>query len=257
MTDIKSLHTTCKSCFFGIWKDNTQTGCSLGLIEKYKEQTDVIEVVDEVGDEFYVINDKHCQFKRSRVWGHRFGTNHDSAYNLARKENFPRVEMVVYLDSFDKTALKNLTKTLESIELDKIAGIRLINHTYGDPEPLSTFFRGEVLRLEMNHIPWYLINIIEDCDSGRACDIVIKQSKSQYFLVSKSGNKFPNRALEKLDAHLNEQFAPFSMVQLKDGSYISSILLYRILNGNVEKLFPEKVKEIVKEEGKEEMILHE
>lgn len=253
---IGRIHSSCKNCFFSVWKDKTQTGCSLGLIDKYREQAEVVEVFDEVGDEFFVINGKHCQFKRSNIWGHRFNKNHDNAYVAARKENYPKVELFIYLDNLDNTAFAHLDKTLESIEKDKISGIRLINNSLQDPTPLSQHFQQKLFDLDLNSVSWSCHNIIESANYNRACDITIKQSKAQYFLVGKAGFKLPKKQLDKLDKLLNDEFKPFSLIYFDDETYLSSVILYKMTGGNRDRAFIEKIRDAAKAQDREELVIH-
>ena len=59
------ISTSCKNCYFAEYKGNTQTGCSLDRLEKYKNiKATVIEAYDD-NKEFYVIQDKICVYYRN------------------------------------------------------------------------------------------------------------------------------------------------------------------------------------------------
>ena len=34
---INQVHTSCKDCAFSVYSDKTQTGCSAGMLDKYKD----------------------------------------------------------------------------------------------------------------------------------------------------------------------------------------------------------------------------
>lgn len=257
---IKRTHTACIGCHFAIVKGTSQTGCSIGMLDKFRKLADIVEAKDGNNEavEFFVISGKKCQYKRSGAWGHRFGTNHDNAYVEARKELYPKVEVFVYLDKIDKESLKQLDITLESIPKEKISGFRIINRSYEDPEPLSRHFQQQLFRLDMNSIKWTICNIMADADYARSCDIAIKQSKSLYFLICKAGFKFPKKELDKLDKTLNDDLSAFSMMYFSDDSYITSNFLYKMVGGNNgNKLFVDKIKDAAKLQDKEDMILYE
>lgn len=60
MSQISIAHTPCKNCVFANYKDITQIGCHMGLIEKYQEQgIEILEAYDEE-KEFYIVNNKKC-----------------------------------------------------------------------------------------------------------------------------------------------------------------------------------------------------
>lgn len=252
---IQRINTSCKSCFFSVWQDNTQTGCTIRLIDKFKELGNVIEVFDEVGDEFYVVNGRHCQFKRSVVWGHHFGKNHDLAYQQARKEIFPKVELIVYLDKLDKDTFKLLDKTLESVDKTKVSLLKIVNNSLQDPAPLSEHLQQTLMRLEMNDIKRISKHVIEDATFDRCADLAIKESKNPYFLMCKVGFKFPKKALAKIDVILNDDLSPISLVTFKSGAYMGQTMLYKMVGGNVDRPFVDKIKDAAKEQEKEALVM--
>ena len=68
MSIIHAIHTPCKNCVFAKYEENTQTGCELDYIEKYKNlESEILEVYDN-DKEFYVINDKKCLGYREPKW---------------------------------------------------------------------------------------------------------------------------------------------------------------------------------------------
>lgn len=251
---IGRIHTSCKNCFFSVWKDKTQTHCSLGLIEKFKTDDKVIEVFDEVGDEFFIINDRHCQFKRSIVWGHRFGNNHDNAYQLARSEVYPKPEFIIYIDALDKETFKKIEQSLKSINPKKISSVTLVNNSLQDPEPLSQFLQPLLLDLQLGNIKRK--HIIEDATYQRCCDLAIKESKNIYFLVCRAGFKFPEKQIDELDIQLNDKFQPFSLLEFDSDTYFGNVILYKMVGGNKERPFIDKIKDAAKREEKETLIIH-
>ena len=252
---IKQINTSCKDCFFSVWKDKTQTSCSIGMVDRFKEREEVIEVYDEQGDEFFVINGRHCQYKRSRVWGHAFGTNHDLAYQKARKEISPRVELVVYLDKIDTNALQKLGTTLKSIDKTKVSLLKIVNNSLEDPAPLSAYLQKMLLELDMNDLKWSTKHIIEAADIDRCADLAIKESKNPYFLFCEAGFKFPKKALKKIDEICNDELKPLSLVKFKSGAYMGQTLLYKITGGNRDKRFINKIEDAAQENGQTELIM--
>lgn len=238
-----------------MWDNKTQTACSIGLIDKFKERDEVIEVYDEEGDEFFVINGRHCQYKRSRIWGHPFGTNHDLAYQKARKEIYPKVELVVYLDKIDDATLKLLDQTLKSIDKTKITLLKIINNSLQDPAPLSAHIQKRLLEWDMNDMKWIAKHIIEEADIDRCADLAIKESKSLYFLFCEVGFKLPKKALKNLDYIFNDELKPISLIKFPSGSYMGHTFLYKITGGNRDKRFVDKIQDAAQRDNKEELIL--
>lgn len=252
---IKQINTSCKGCFFSIWDDKTQTSCSLGLVERFKERDEIIEVYDEQGDEFFVVNGRHCQYKRSKIWGHPFGTNHDLAYQKARSEIFPRIEFIIYLDKLNKETFKLLDKTLKSIDKTKISLLKIVNNSLEDPAPLSEHLQKKLLELDMNDIKRVSKHVIEAADMNRCADLAIKESKNPYFLFCQVGFKFPTKALKKLDEIFNDELKAVSLVKFKSGAYMGQTLLYKMTGGNRDKPFIDKIQDAAKRDDKEELVM--
>ena len=60
-----NIATNCKDCYFADYKNNTQDGCSLNRLEKYKKAgIDIIEGKDD-DKEFYVVSEKFCVYYRT------------------------------------------------------------------------------------------------------------------------------------------------------------------------------------------------
>lgn len=252
---IKQINTSCKGCFFSIWDDKTQTACSIGLIDKFKERDEVIEVYDEEGDEFFVVNGRHCQYKRSRVWGHHFGTNHDLAYQKARSEIFPKVELIVYLDKLDKPTFNLLDKTLKSIDKSRVSLLKIVNNSLEDPAPLSEHLQKKLIELDINDIKRTYKHVIEAATIDRCADLAIKESKNPFFLFCEAGFKFPSKALSKLDEIFNDELKPVSLVKFKSGAYMGHTLLYKMTGGNRDKAFIAKIEDAAKRDNKEELVM--
>ena len=70
---INQVHTSCKDCAFSVYSDKTQTGCSAGMLDKYKDAgAEVIEVYDDSDKEFFVINNKLCTHHRDKEWAKQY-----------------------------------------------------------------------------------------------------------------------------------------------------------------------------------------
>ncbi len=66
--EVSQIHTVCRDCVFSRYDDSgkKQTGCSLDKIKDYKNaKVPVIEVFDDGGKEFNLINGRFCMFYRN------------------------------------------------------------------------------------------------------------------------------------------------------------------------------------------------
>lgn len=87
MTDnnpIHSIHTPCKNCVFATYNQNTQYGCGLNYLDKYKADNLVLEAYDDE-KEFYIINDKKCIGYRENSWFDKFNMGDSSMEEKIQK----------------------------------------------------------------------------------------------------------------------------------------------------------------------------
>ena len=59
--------TSCKDCCFATYVDNTQVGCQVSMIDRFKAVNTVVDAYDK-DKEFFVILNHQCMLKRSHVW---------------------------------------------------------------------------------------------------------------------------------------------------------------------------------------------
>ena len=53
--------TICRDCAFAVYDEDSQTGCSIGKLDKFEEQgAEIIEVYDETNKEFFVVMGRVC-----------------------------------------------------------------------------------------------------------------------------------------------------------------------------------------------------
>jgi len=95
--------TACKDCLFAVYDGNTQTDCSMGRIEKWREKDAVIEAYDN-DKEFFVINGV-CNTVRQGNWN---GGVADT--ELVRKEVVPTFEVFIVADHLSKDTVDEILK---------------------------------------------------------------------------------------------------------------------------------------------------
>ena len=109
---ISPIHTACKDCVFMVKNGQTQTGCKLGRIDLYrKKKAEILSAYDEFNNEFFVINDRFCIYKRSKEWGEELPTYEWE--ETVRKQTKPRYQAIVFFR--DEHKLEDLHKTMESL----------------------------------------------------------------------------------------------------------------------------------------------
>lgn len=132
MSEIKTIHTSCKNCVFAKYDNITQTACELNYIEKYKKNNiAILEVYDE-DKEFYVINDKKCIGYRENKWFNQYGLEHASLEKKIQKfQELNNIQylLVIDLKYFSKNDLSDLKNQISCciIKPQKIIIIRYRN----------------------------------------------------------------------------------------------------------------------------------
>lgn len=111
MSQIKAIHTSCKNCVFATYEKDTQTGCHLDYINKYKNVgSEILEVYDDF-KEFYVINDKKCLGYRENGWFNQFDLEDASLEEKIKK--FKELNYISYCVGID---LRNID-SIDTLEL--------------------------------------------------------------------------------------------------------------------------------------------
>ena len=96
---IDSIHTSCKDCVFAIYEDQTQTGCSMSMIEKYKAKNcEIIEAYDD-DKEFYIINKRKCINHRKESWFKQFENSDNSLeYRIEKTNASNKINYILLID---------------------------------------------------------------------------------------------------------------------------------------------------------------
>lgn len=103
MTQIPALHTSCKSCCFAIYEDDTQVGC-----DAFVDLSKAIEAYDDEA-KFYIIPDQKCLYYRQR---NQWTGSLDDAKNEI--DNLKFATVVIVLDSH--SVLDNILLFCQGLE---------------------------------------------------------------------------------------------------------------------------------------------
>lgn len=151
MSSINPIHTACKNCVFAKYEKNTQVGCELEYISKYKEKNiQILEVYDEE-KEFYVINNKKCIGYREEKWFEQYGLSNatlDKKISKFKESNHIDYLLVIDLNKFTKSTLDKLKSTVSSCKIKpkKIIFIRYQSCKLFDYNIIQDFFNATNLK---------------------------------------------------------------------------------------------------------------
>ena len=112
MTHIDPIHTPCKSCVFAQYENNTQTGCALNYIDKYRDAgVEILEAYDDDDNNFYVLNKKKCLGYRESKWFEELNMTDSSMEDKIEyfyKNNAIQYIIIIDLKDYDINKLENI-----------------------------------------------------------------------------------------------------------------------------------------------------
>lgn len=241
--------TICRDCAFSVYDGETQTGCSLGKIDKFEEQgTEILEVYDETEKEFYVIKGRVCVFWRGRDWKEKNKGRKDWE-DIVNKETMIRMDANIYLDK--NSTLKDLDKTVTSLQKGTLKPVQLtiINND-------SSLERLMLARVGMKSgFKWRVENIDDggDVDRYRCIDIAIRKTSAKdcnYYFVFDAGQAVPKNFISDINESLNVDLNRFLALKGKDGNGdVGQVHMHKQIGGNRDKRFLDKIDSTTRSQG--------
>lgn len=129
---IDPIHTSCKDCVFAIYSENTQTGCAIDMIDRYKaKHCDIIEAYDDE-KEFYILNKYKCIGHRKQSWFSQYDDAEDTLEYKIRKvkeSNCLNYLLLIDLKTMTVENLDHIFKDISNLVL-KPKRIILIRYNY-------------------------------------------------------------------------------------------------------------------------------
>lgn len=210
-----TLRTSCKSCVFAEYAENTQTNCAFGRIDKFRTNNKVIEAYDNE-KEFYVISGL-CNLNRQHHWND----------GVADKDKAFAESSLTYKVYIDCT---NLTPQFK----DKI--IQFVNNGYYTNKYNIILYHDLNVDKELKK---NIIDIYQTTDrkiyitSCRDRDEYLHNSclsaKESYVVNICNENDFDNDILTRLNNSINIDLKKALMIKNKD-IYLISTTIYKIDN---------------------------
>ena len=130
---INKIHTPCKNCVFAKYENQTQIGCALNYIDKYKNKNVTILEAYDNEKEFYIINGKKCMGYRENKWFKQFDMEHSDIGSKVDKyhaTNHLDYLIVIDLKKINITELDSILQQISeaSIQPKKVIIIRYIDN---------------------------------------------------------------------------------------------------------------------------------
>tara|TARA_R110000824_G_scaffold401004_1_gene610246 strand:- start:77 stop:898 length:822 start_codon:yes stop_codon:yes gene_type:complete len=248
--EVKSdeAETICRDCAFAVYDEETQTGCSIGKLDKFEEQgAEIIEVYDETNKEFYVVKGRVCVSWRGSDWQNKHEERSDWA-KIVAKETMIRMDAHLYMDK--DTTLADVDKTIESLKNNtaKPAQLSLINNR-------SKIDRPTLARMcTSSGLKWRVENIQEEDASRLRCiDIAVRKVNANhfnYYCIFDAGKKVPTNFISDINSSLNDDLNRFLALRSEDGNGdVGQILMHKRIGGNRDKPFLDKIEHTTRSQG--------
>lgn len=230
---IDRIHTSCKDCVFAVYENQTQTNCSMGMIDKYKSKNcEIIEAYDE-DKEFYIINSRKCINHRKESWFKQFEDSEDSLeYRINKTKESNRLNYILFIDLklFTTENLHQLFIDITNLNI-KPKRIILLRYNYTNRVFDFDLIKGLIDKYKID-CPWRVQTMVEkDVELRSILSSTINLHKQHRFMVyitnySASLNDIINRGNEIAFENLET----FSLITDKE-SVVSlfSGLVYRYL----------------------------
>lgn len=239
-----SKNTSCKDCIFAEYKGETQTGCSRGILEKYRNLgINIVEAYD-YDKEFYVIEDRLCPSYRTQEWAERFEPDEFDENVEIMLEYESRVLFHVMV--FMQDSLEDVEETLNSLVSQDQPPLQV---TIIRPRK-SIIKPTRVLDLFPDDIPfkWRLENLWFHIPKSNAIHMIQKVVKSNYYTTCNSGYKYDTGFFSSINKAVTKNLLQFAMIEGsgddKDGIVMPlGVHEYWHFHGNHELTIPQNVRE--------------
>lgn len=222
MSTIASIHTACKKCVFADYKNNSQIGCSIGYLEKYRDiNATILEVYDEE-KEFYVINDKKCLCYREDSWFKQYNMQNstiEEKITKVKETNHLHYLLIINLYDFSDN---DLTKIIQEIAALSVKPQKIIFVRYANNKTFEFKVLNDLLKKSNLKCSWRIQSMIDDSLSyDQILHNVLSMNKGYRFILS---IKSPTSDIDKIVAYgddtVYDKLASLHVVSNNDKSCI-------------------------------------
>jgi len=235
---INTIHTPCKSCVFAKYDNNTQNGCELNYLDKYRtKNASILEAYDDE-KEFYIINGKKCMGYRENKWFKQFNLENsdiESKIKIYKEKNYLDYICIINLD---KINTDNLDSILHQISQCKIQPKKVIIIRHLNNEKIFTYQMLESLfnKYHASYI-WRIQTIL---DTSLTNDQIIKNlislnAKYRFVVLISNISHDIDHMIMTTNQIVHEDLDQFEVLTNKDNTcFCFSSLVYRFeaLHGN-------------------------
>lgn len=220
---------SCEKCIFSVWQDQSQTGCSLGRVEKYPHA----QILNEDKNGFYYVLTKNiCPAKRDKSW---LSKNSQRPDKVVRNEVYPKIQLFLIINSltnewinfFAQTDLSKYNRVDVCLFLPEGDYVKSIGYLLNYNNIFIHTCLGE-LNWTINHF------VVDDC---------------QYYVQFDKPDVKIDDLPNKLDYYLNDQCKSLVMIRpmadvvsgLADHGLLVSTYMHNYVGGYGSQSVEEKI----------------
>jgi hypothetical protein len=254
--------TSCCECVFAEYVGGTQTGCSMGRLEKYRKNgTTVLEAHNDE-KEFFVV-ERFCSAFRDSEWKDVLFYYSDDLSEKPedRVRREIKIRCGVFIGFDDTCDINDLEKTLASIWEQVLQPLYI---TVANSSKISNLLIMDVLRSHFedgdetvytcSHVDVNELSTKEQTEIPeiwRAIDSAFKTTaKNGYYAATRAGNTFSKDYLSSINHYINEEMRQVILIKSEDNSeeYFIQCSLHKLMYGSNGKFIVDKVVELSEEQ---------
>lgn len=233
---IKST-TPCKDCAFSEYKDDIQTGCSAGRIEKFKELNQVLETRTSDGKTYDVVS-RFCNYFRTSKW-HEF--NPENCLEIVRAESAITFGIAVNCENHDNEKIRKTISSFENIDYDP-EKITVVLHVDDSKDINHLVHSVNVLKRKFHRV--FLVKNNQEITQIKDFDVFSKCANRSYFTTLNVGGMVPPDLFSEINKLVNEDLLKLVFIESLDTQTLSSEVVKRqYLNYKDYNLMTSEIKE--------------
>ena len=247
---VAPLHTSCKECIFASYNPikingdkSEQDGCNIGrLIPAFNEvpvkhvdpNIDIVEVYDDE-QEFFVINNLKCHYKRTASWGNKIDKN--SWQERVYAENRLKYQSIIFANNDIQNLIDTTTAlTQQLIPPQYITIVRKPDNTVR-PSIISDY-------LNTIELPWGIENVIDsEIDNTKVVDSILQKRSYPYYSLFEAGIILPVDLFESINTQIYDNNLIFVALTHNKQPVLVSTYIHNVYGGNRPTSIVEKTRE--------------
>ncbi|GAI89705.1 unnamed protein product, partial [marine sediment metagenome] len=212
---IERLHTSCQNCIFAKYVAKKQTKCLMDRIEIYFDYNDKkcikhinndIEIIEVYNDqqEFFVINNTKCHYKRNESWGKK--VKKDNWKKQVKQENRIKYQSIIFATSKLKDVITTIDSLLaQSIPPQYITVVRNVGNTIR-PAAITEY-------LQTVGLPWKLENAVDsELSNLDIIDSVLSKRPYPYYSIFNAGTIIPPDFFQSINTQIYDKQLKFAVL---------------------------------------------